>query len=105
MTENATPYFTIIARRWFDRKNGNTYHSCEVYRNGAFIGREPFAYGYDDGYRQTAHEILQNAGIMPKTGAMLPSGMDQDYHNFLMTIRDYEHWLFSVTDVTRKKDL
>jgi len=25
---------TISARRWFDKVNGNTYHSVDVYANG-----------------------------------------------------------------------
>jgi len=86
--------YTIIARRWFEKTNGNTYHSCEVYQDGKLIERVPFAYGYEEQYRQTAHEILVRAGLF--------SG---DYHDFLMVIRDYDNWLFSVTDVTRKKDL
>ena len=97
--------YTIIARRWFEKTNGNTYHSCEVYQDGKLIERVPFEYGYGESYRQTAHEILQRAGHLPTTGERLPSGSDKDYHDFQMIIRDYDNWLFSVTDVTRKKDL
>ena len=86
--------YTIIARKWFQKTYGNTYHSCEVYKDGKLIERVPFAYGYGEQYRQTAHEILVNAGLF-----------DGDYHDFLMAIRDYDNWLFSVTNVERKKDL
>ena len=86
--------YTIIARKWFQKTYGNTYHSCEVYKDGELIKRVPFAYGYGEQYRQTAHEILVNAGLF-----------DGDYHDFLMAIRDYDNWLFSVTNVERKKDL
>ena len=86
--------YTIIARKWFQKTYGNTYHSCEVYKDGVLIERVPFEYGYGEQYRQTAHEILVNAGLF-----------DGDYHDFLMAIRDYDNWIFSVTNVQRKKDL
>ena len=95
----------IIARRWFDKKNGNTYHSVEVYGdNNEFIGKNPFEYGYDEHYLQTAHEILQKEGYYPKTDNRLASGLGEDYHQFLMDIRDSK-FLVSCTDVGRRKDL
>lgn len=100
---NDTPYYTIIARRWWD--GCNTYHSCEVYQDGRLVERVPYAYGYGEIYRQTAHEILQRANLLPTTNEILPGGAQKDYYEFLMLIRDYNHWLFSVTDVKRKKDL
>lgn len=59
---------TIIVqgRRWFDTINGNTYHSVSVEVDGEVIGVEPFAYGYDDAYQQTALEILIDKGVLPK---------------------------------------
>lgn len=56
----------IQGRRWFDSINGNTYHSVSVEVDGEVIGVEPFAYGYDDQYQQTALEILIDKGILPK---------------------------------------
>jgi hypothetical protein len=53
---------TVIGRRWFEKTNGNTYHSVEVYRNGELIGLEPFRYGYGRQYQQTALELMKNAG-------------------------------------------
>jgi hypothetical protein len=99
-------HITINARRWFDRKNGNTYHSVEVHANGQFVGDEPFAYGYDDAYLQTAHEILQKAGIYKKTKERLKSGMGKDLHDFMMDMREHRSkFTKSVSDVSRKKDL
>ena len=70
----------IEVKRWFDKINGNTYHSVNVYVNGEFIGRVPFAYGYDRQYLQTAHTMLQEVGIYPITGKMLSSGANKDYY-------------------------
>jgi len=58
--------FTATARRWFDRRNGNTYHSVRITRHsdGATIAC-PFTYGYGDCYRQTALEAMHAAGWFP----------------------------------------
>ncbi len=99
-------HITINARRWFDKSAGNTYHSVEVYANGEFVGEKPFAYGYDEAYLQTAHEILQKAGIYKKTGEHLKSGMDADYYEFMNDMRNNrKKFVKHVTDVSRKKDL
>ena len=97
---------TISGRRWFDKSGGNTYHSVDVYVNGKHVGREPFAYGYDEGYLQTAHKLLQKAGIFKKTGERLKSGMDKDYYEFMKDMRAHrDKYVKIVSDVARKKDL
>lgn len=54
--------FSCNAVRWFDRINGNTYHSVRVTKLDD--GKEivsPMQYGYGDSYRQTALKLmLQN---------------------------------------------
>ena len=56
----------IDARRWFDKTYGNTYHSVTVTvkhaRKDDLVLRCDFAYGYDEQYLQTAHELLHQAG-------------------------------------------
>ena len=56
----------IDARRWFDRINGNTYHSVTVTvkhaRKDDLVLRCEFAYGYDEQYLQTADALLHKAG-------------------------------------------
>ncbi len=97
---------TISARRWFDKVNGNTYHSVDVYANGKHIGRKPFEYGYGEGYLQTAHKILQEKGIYKKTGERLKSGMGKDYYEFMQDMRkDRNKFVKIVSDVSKKKDL
>jgi hypothetical protein len=70
----------IIGRRWFDRVNGNTYHTAEVQVNGEFIGKSKMTYGYDEQYLETGKEILLDH-------YELPEGMkDRDA---LWHLRDY----------------
>lgn len=59
--------YTAIAKRWFDKINGNTYHSVRVIRNpdGKTI-YQPFTYGYGDSYRQSALEVMLKEGWLPK---------------------------------------
>ena len=55
--------FVVTAKRWFDKVNGNTYHSVRCVRNkdnALIVG--PMQYGYDDHYRQTALELMYKAG-------------------------------------------
>jgi hypothetical protein len=51
--------FICIACRWFDKVNGNTYHSVRVTRvkdNKTIVGA--FQYGYGEDYKQTALKIM-----------------------------------------------
>jgi hypothetical protein len=59
--------YTAIARRWFDKVNGNTYHSVRITDNetGKAIA-VPFQYGYGDCYRQTALQAMCDAGWLPE---------------------------------------
>ena len=106
----------IQAKRWFERTNGNTYHSVDVYANGVHVGSEPFAYGYDEQYMQTAHDILQRAGIYRKT--VVYDTLHPQLQQMWRDVQQGEYWEFeldkrnnrdkfiiNVEDVKRKKDL
>ena len=58
--------FSAHGQRWFDRVNGNTYHSVSITRlkDGETI-KCPMTYGYDDHYRQTALEAMVKAKWLP----------------------------------------
>lgn len=105
MEEKLKPHFTIIGRRWFEKTNGNTYHSVEVYdESGKQIVRVPLAYGYGDQYRQTALDALVMLGIYPNTRAS--HGGYECYRRFNFSKESGgDGNLFSVSDVARKKDL
>lgn len=55
--------YVVYGCRWFDRINGNTYHSVRVSRcaDGAVLAC-PMTYGYGDHYRQTALLAMLKAG-------------------------------------------
>jgi hypothetical protein len=89
----------IIGRRWFERTNGNTYHSTDVYVNNEFAGREHFSYGYGDQYVQTGMEIL-------KEHYNLPAKFKDEKYISQYALKEYGiNILTSVSDVSRKKDL
>ena len=56
----------VVGRRWFDRANGNTYHTAEVEVNGEYVGKSRMTYGYGDNYLETAKEILLEKYNFPK---------------------------------------
>lgn len=90
---------TVIGKRWFERVNGNTYHSVSVYVDGDCIGNVPFTYGYDRHYQQTALELLKKHFEY--------SNDYQDNHSALWrAVENAGDFLVdSVSDVQRKKDL
>ena len=58
---------TVIAVKWFDKVNGNTYHSVRIIRHRD--GKElfcQFQYGYGDQYRHTALMAMKEAGWIRK---------------------------------------
>lgn len=88
---------TIVGRRWFEKTNGNTYHSVAVYDGKKLIGSVDFAYGYGDQYLQSALQIAIDAGYY--SNDRYPSGGFKDYGKFC------QENFYTVTDVKRKKDL
>lgn len=73
--------YTATAKRWFDKVNGNTYHSVRVTRNedGKTIAC-PFQYGYGDCYRQTAlYAMLKEGWIPAKYGKERANGSNDLY--------------------------
>jgi hypothetical protein len=88
-------FYVVNAKRWFDKVNGNTYHSVRVYENGKLLGENLFEYGYESAYMQTALDILHKVGIATKFNVM--------WH-FADSI-GREKVLAICNDVTRKRDL
>lgn len=59
--------FISEVTRWFDKVNGNTYHSVKVTRikdNKIIVF--PFTYGYGSAYEQTTEQLLFNTKWLPK---------------------------------------
>ena len=105
-TAKVHPYITIDAKRWFQKTNGNTYHSVNVYVNNVLIGRCDFTYGYGEQYLVTALKLLNKAGVFQETSERLASGIGKDYVDFMRDMQDNRAFYhITVNDVTRKKDL
>lgn len=49
----------VVGKKWFDKVNGNTYHSANVLINGEYLDGVDFEYGYGNAFEQTALKILQ----------------------------------------------
>ena len=59
MRRKKTRSIVIIGRKWFDKVNGNTYHTAEIIINGVPVHKTLFAYGYGDSYIQSARKWLK----------------------------------------------
>ena len=55
----------IHGRRWFERTNGNIYHTVEIWIDGEHIHKCEFEYGYESQYEWTAREWLAKNGYLP----------------------------------------
>jgi hypothetical protein len=88
---------TINAIRWFDKKNGNSYHSVALYKENKFIGKENFKYGYDRAYEQTAFDIAIKNKLF--NGTRRENGTYTEYPEFLRRSLSF------VADVSTQKEL
>jgi|688.fasta_scaffold04876_11 hypothetical protein len=87
----------IIGRRWFEKTNGNTYHTSEIYVNNNFVHKISMTYGYGQQYLWTALNWLKN-------NKYLSSISEKD--NPSIFCRENNIKLnHTVADVGRKKDL
>ncbi len=60
--------YIVNAVKWFDRVNGNTYHSVRVTRvrdGKTIVPAVPYQYGYGEHYRQTALELMAQSKWLP----------------------------------------
>lgn len=52
----------VYGKEWFDKQNGNSYHSVRVVINHGLKNQSvlvaPMQYGYGDSYMRTAGELL-----------------------------------------------
>jgi hypothetical protein len=85
----------VVGRRWFDKKNGNTYHTSEIYINNEFIHKTEFTYGYGDQYYWTAWDWLMANGYVKNKFS--PPRIWCEDNNI--------KWCTTVSDVGSKKNL
>ena len=60
-----TQVIHIHGRRWFERTNGNTYHTCDIWIDGEHVHKIPKQYGYGSQYEQSARDWLRDNGHLP----------------------------------------
>lgn len=95
---------TILGRRWFQKTYGNTYHTADIFIDGALVHTLSVSYGYGEMYLQNAFEWLE------KTGHINPPRPRSKTHNIPQAPFRWaqEHgvtFTHSVVDVSRRKDL
>lgn len=87
----------LVGRRWFERTNGNTYHTVEIYVNDEFVHKIPMTYGYGDQYYWNGFAYVVDKYKLPAQGHPLsPSAFCRE-HNIKLN--------YTVSDVARKRDL
>lgn len=97
-----TKSIVIVGRRWFEKTNGNTYHSAELYVNGSLVHKIDYAYGYGSQFEWNARRWLDEQGYLPGIENRLGTPGESlwtycDRHKIAYTC--------TVTDVARKRDL
>ncbi len=92
----------IVGRRWFERTNGNTYHSAEIIVDGKCVHKIDYAYGYGQQYCHNAKIWLHQNGYLPELETR-----DGTPGESLWRYCERKGIVFTdtVTDVRRKKDL
>ncbi|MCP4648764.1 MAG: hypothetical protein GY853_01610 [PVC group bacterium] len=59
--------FFVTGCRWFDKINGNTYHSARIVRaSDSKVLYCPFEYGYGEQYKETALLAMVKSGWIPE---------------------------------------
>jgi len=88
---------TIIGRRWFDSKNGNTYFSAVGLINGKQVLTIDFAYGYGNQYEHKMAELMERKGYI--------KGIETHESIWSYCDRIGITYYCTHSDVNRKKDL
>ena len=73
--------FICNAVKWFDRVNGNTYHSVVIERmKDGKVLKSSMSYGYDGAYKQTALELMAKANWIPAKYSVKHSNGSDSLH-------------------------
>ncbi len=91
----------VLGRRWFERTNGNTYHTARVLVDGVEVATVPYQYGYGSQYEQNALDALEALGLMPGR-EHYKNGGSEGWQYFK---RNGIQYSAEAVDVERKRDL
>lgn len=92
---SSRPKYLVEGYRWFDKVNGNTYHTVVItdLNSGEVIYKSPdLVYGYGEQWRHTAYDELKKKGLVKEE--------DRTNHEL-----NRKRFIYRQTDVTRQKDL
>ena len=96
-----TPKSIIVhGRRWFEKTNGNTYHTTQIGVDGKLTGSTLVRYGYGDQYLWTAFEWLEDNGHITRD---TPDGRTEPPWVYCERVGCKLEYF--ATEVGRKKDL
>jgi hypothetical protein len=90
----------IEGRRWFQKSNGNTYHTVRIYEDSKQILLSAMEYGYGEQYLETALAWLEKEGKIPMRERYANGGREPGWQ----TLKS-NGFTCSVIDVQRKRDL
>lgn len=97
----------ITARKWFDNKNGNTYHNVYVTlfsKDGKLELESGFTYGYGEQWNQTALDVFYKQ--FPECPiAKASNGCKYHYLTSLLGVGLKVPNSYEVIEVSRKRDL
>ena len=93
----------VHGRRWFEKVNGNTYHSVTFYVDGRHTFTSDVLYGYGDHYLQTAKEYLEQAGLLPGLDHYSSTGSTEQLWRYCERVGI--RFTHDVDDVARRRDL
>ena len=94
----------ITGKRWFDRKNGNTYFSCLIWVNSERVHHIDYEYGYGNQYLDFATDWLEENEHMPGREYYPGGGGESIFSSARRNPKNFKV-ACSVADVGRKKDL
>jgi len=93
--------FVCNVVKWYDRINGNTYHSVRITdtKNGkTYVNTTPYSYGYGEHYKQTAFGVLIDRGLIDKKYTRKNVFVSFEREN------DYPI-MWTITDVRKKSEM
>ncbi len=93
---------TLLGRRWFEKTNGNTYHSGIAYIDGKEVVKIDFRYGYGNQWEWELSNEMDKAGLLPGM-ERFSNGSHESIHRYCE--RMGHALVYNVTDVNRKKEL
>lgn len=89
--------YIINGVRWFDRIDGNTYHTVNIIQITPKVNKQIFVsidmvYGYGDQWKDTAYDELIKLKLVKEA--------DRNNHK-----KNHNRFIYLCSDVTRKRDL